>query len=90
MREYTKAIRDLISSGASDADVQALIKQQMSTVYRIVGICLGIPDEVFTWTYYDKNKAFQVIGPITPKEFYEKHVKPVFNVDEKVMRSVFW
>ncbi|KAF2899881.1 hypothetical protein ILUMI_06307 [Ignelater luminosus] len=84
LREYTKAIRELIASGASDADVQALIEQQMSTIFRIVGICLGIPDETFRWTYYDKNKTYHCIGPITPKQFYEDHVKPLFNVDDKV------
>lgn len=56
----------------------------MSNIYRVVGICLGIPNETFTWNYYDKNKAYHTIGPITPKEFYESHVKPIFNVDDKV------
>lgn len=64
--------------------MQKLIREQMSNIYRIVGICMGIPAETFTWTYYDKNKTYHSIGPITPKEFYENHVKPVFNVDDKV------
>lgn len=84
LREYAKAIRDLIQKGASDADVQALIEDQMTNVYRIVGICLGIPNDTFTWSYYDKNKAFHSVGPITPKDFYEEHIKPLFNVDDKV------
>lgn len=56
----------------------------MSNIFRIIGICLGIPNETFTWNYYDKNKAFHSIGPITPKEFYENHIKPLYNVDNKV------
>lgn len=84
LREYAKAIRDLVSKGASDGDIQALIDEQMGHIHRIVSICLGIPNETFTWTYYDKNKSFHNIGPITPQEFYEKYVKPVFNVDDKV------
>lgn len=84
LREYAKAIRDLISGGGSDGDIKTLLEQQMANIYRIVGICLDIPEETFTWSYYDKNKAFHSIGPITPKEFYEAHVKLVFNVDEKV------
>ncbi|XP_072381809.1 bleomycin hydrolase [Diabrotica undecimpunctata] len=84
LREYARAIRELIAKGGSDADIHTLIQSQMVNVYRVVGICLGIPSETFTWTYYDKNKAFQSVGPITPKEFYEKHVKPYFNVDDKV------
>lgn len=56
----------------------------MSNIYRIVGICLGIPSDTFTWNYYDKTKAYHTVGPITPKEFYESHVKMLYNVDEKV------
>lgn len=56
----------------------------MNDVYRIAGICLGVPSETFTFAYYDKNKAFHSIGPISPKNFYEEHVKPVFDVDDKV------
>lgn len=56
----------------------------METIFRIVGICLGIPSETFVWEYYDKNKGYNRVGPVTPLEFYETHVKPYFNVDEKV------
>lgn len=84
LREYAKVLRDLISTKASDADVQSKMNQQMKEIYNVVGICLGIPAKTFTWEYYDKSKKFQSIGPLTPKEFYERHVKPVFNVDDKV------
>lgn len=56
----------------------------MQNIFRVVGICLGIPNETFTWNYYDKNKGFHSIGPITPLEFYQKHVMHLFNVDDKV------
>ncbi|XP_046385632.1 bleomycin hydrolase isoform X2 [Ischnura elegans] len=84
LREYTKVLRDLIDSGASDEAVQEKIEEQMSEIYRIVGICLGIPSETFTWEYYDKNKQYNSVGPVTPQEFYEKYVKPCYNVDDKV------
>lgn len=74
----------MVSQGVGDADIQCAIDKQMETIFRIVGICLGIPNETFVWEYYDKNKAYNRIGPITPLEFYDKHVKPHFNVDEKV------
>uniref|UniRef100_A0A1B0DQX6 Uncharacterized protein n=1 Tax=Phlebotomus papatasi TaxID=29031 RepID=A0A1B0DQX6_PHLPP len=38
----------------------------------------------FTWEYYDKTKAYHRVGPVTSVDFYEKYVKPVFNVDDKV------
>ncbi|XP_017770694.1 PREDICTED: bleomycin hydrolase [Nicrophorus vespilloides] len=82
--EYAKAIRDLLAKGAGDSEVRLLIEYQMENIFRIVGICLGIPSETFTWNYYDKNKGYHTIGPISPKDFYENHVKPIYNVDDKV------
>lgn len=56
----------------------------MEIVYRIVGICMGIPPVTFEWNYYDKSKQFHTVGPISALNFYETHVKPVFDVTEKV------
>ena len=58
--------------------------EQMSHIYRIVAICLGIPSDHFTWEYMDKSKVTHSIGPVTPLQFYTDHVKPIFNVDDKV------
>lgn len=83
LREFAKALRDLVAKDASETEINSLVLEQMNTIYRIVGICLGIPDDKFTWEYYDKTKAYKSVGPIAPKEFYERYVKPCFNVDDK-------
>lgn len=64
--------------------VSQKIDEMMASIYKIVGICLGIPSERFTWEYYDKSKAYNSIGPVTPLEFYQNYVKNVFNVENKV------
>lgn len=74
----------MVDKDESFEDIQNKIIEQMNVIYRIVGICLGVPNEKFTWSYYDKSKQFHKIGPITALEFYEKYVKPVFNLDDKV------
>ncbi|XP_044763094.1 bleomycin hydrolase [Coccinella septempunctata] len=84
LREYAKVLRDMVEKDESVENIQKKIVAQMEVIYRIVGICLGVPNQQFTWTYYDKNKQFHKIGPITAVEFYEKYVKPVFNMDDKV------
>lgn len=84
LREYTKVLRDLIAKSASEEQLKTKLNEQMNEIYRVVGICLGIPEEKFKWEYYDKSKAYHCIGPIKPIDFYEKYVKPVFNVDDKV------
>ena len=74
----------MVTDGASDAEISSSIQQKMADLYRIVGICLGVPPQTFTWEYYTKTKEFSSIGPVTPLDFYIKYVKPIFNVDDKV------
>ena len=70
--------------GGSDADAQSKINECMKVVFRIVGICVGVPPERFDFEYVDKDKEYHKISGITPLEFYTTHVKPLFNVDDKV------
>ncbi|KAI4491605.1 hypothetical protein M0804_002997 [Polistes exclamans] len=84
LREYSKVLRGLVANGASDKELEDQIMKQMIVIYRIIGICVGIPSETITWEYYDKSKNYSCIGPITPIEFYEKYVKPYYNVNDKV------
>ncbi|XP_077508874.1 bleomycin hydrolase [Amblyomma americanum] len=84
LREFARDLYALLAKGCSDADIQSTIEHMMETVYRIASICLGTPPATFTWEYYDKNKTYNQLGPITPLEFYEKHIKGVFNFDDKV------
>ena len=49
-----------------------------------MSISLGTPPKEFTFEYYDKDKKYQKIGPISPLDFYKEHVKSHFNVDDKV------
>lgn len=86
LREYAQILRTLIGDGESEDVIKNKINEQMSEVYNIVGICVGIPDETFDWEYYDKSKKYHATGPMTPFEFYEKLVKPCFNVEDKVSR----
>ncbi|XP_049879120.1 bleomycin hydrolase [Pectinophora gossypiella] len=84
LREYAKELRDMVAAKASDADIQGTINKQIAVIYNIVATCLGTPPEKFTFEFYNKEKAYQCMGPLSPQEFYNKHVRPLFNVDDKV------
>lgn len=84
LREYARHLRVLLERQPSEQEIANKIQEQMSEIYKVVGICLGIPAETFTWEYYDKSKNYQSIGPISSLEFYERYVKPHFNVEDKV------
>jgi len=60
------------------------VNDMLQKLYNIISIGLGKIPETFTWSYLDKNKKYQEHGPFTPQEFYEKMVKPAFDIDDMV------
>ncbi|CAL8091222.1 unnamed protein product [Orchesella dallaii] len=84
LREYAKDIREMMSKNPDAEQIKSLISKQMVQLHKIVAICLGIPKNEFVWEYYDKNKVYHKVGPITPQNFYEEYVKPVFDIENKV------
>ena len=45
---------------------------------------MGVPSDEFVWDYYDTSKVYHKIGPVTPVQFYNDHVKPYFDMSSKV------
>lgn len=84
LREFTNEIRGIVSKEGDDTLIQETLERQMGEIFRIVTICLGLPPKTFTWEYYDKTKVYHKVGPISPLEFYNQHVKSVYNVEDKV------
>lgn len=84
LREYAKELRSLVANSASEEEVQDAIDRQIAVIYNIVSTCLGIPPEKFTYEFYNKEKEYNTFGALTPQEFYDKHVKPLFDVNDKV------
>ncbi|KAI5268624.1 bleomycin hydrolase [Manis pentadactyla] len=84
MREFCIRLRNLVHSGATRGEISAAQETMMEEIFRVVSVCMGNPPETFTWEYRDKDKNYQKIGPITPLEFYREHVKPLFNVEDKI------
>ncbi|MBN0919348.1 C1 family peptidase [[Mycoplasma] gypis] len=52
----------------------SLLKIKKETMYEVYSLCaksLGIPPQTFDFKYYDKDKKFQQILDVTPKEFFD-------------------
>jgi len=75
----------MVLAGTEEEIIRLKTEEFMEVIYRIVGICLGIPPRCFTWEYYDKSKQYCIQENMTPIEFYEKLVKPLYNVEDKVI-----
>ncbi|XP_032836507.1 bleomycin hydrolase [Petromyzon marinus] len=84
MREYCLRLRKMVDKGSGMEEIDQEIDIMVEEVYRVVSICLGCPPSSFTWDYKDKEKAFHSLGPLTPLQFYQQHVKPLYDVATKV------
>ncbi|CAK1541795.1 unnamed protein product [Leptosia nina] len=84
LREFAKELREKVANKVSDVEIQATVDKQIAIIYQIVGTCLGTPQEKFTFEFYNKEKSYNSLGPLTPQEFYNQHVRPLYNVDDKV------
>ncbi|XP_066491956.1 bleomycin hydrolase [Tiliqua scincoides] len=84
MRGYCLQLREMVESGYTKDKLSAAVDTMIEEVYRIVTICLGSPPKTFCWEYYDKEKNYHKIGPISPQQFYKEHVKPLFDMESKI------
>lgn len=71
LREDAKILREAAVAGK---DVEAIKKDMLAEIYRILAISLGEPPTKFTFECRDKDKNFHRDQDITPKEFFDKYV----------------
>ncbi|XP_028400586.1 bleomycin hydrolase-like [Dendronephthya gigantea] len=84
MRSFAKRIVDLVKDEVSEDEMKKAKEEMLSEIYGLVSVCLGTPPDTFQWEYYENSKKYCKIDKITPLEFYEKHVKPVYDMESKV------
>ncbi|KAK1157515.1 hypothetical protein AOXY_G25216 [Acipenser oxyrinchus oxyrinchus] len=84
MREYCLRLRNMVASDASKAELSETLDTMIEEVFRVVSVCLGSPPSTFTWEYRDKEKNFHRLGPLSPLQFYREHVKPLYNIEDKI------
>jgi len=53
-------------------------------LFEIISTCLGFPPDSVEYDFYDKDKKYHKIGPISPQEYYETSVKPHFDMSQQV------
>ncbi|XP_075052980.1 bleomycin hydrolase [Mixophyes fleayi] len=84
MREYCLRLRNMLSSSCTKEEISTALDTMIEEVYRVASICIGSPPETITWEFRDKEKTYHKIGPMTPQDFYKEHVKPIYDVEEKI------
>ena len=74
LRQGSKRLRDMLSSGKSLDEARAEKDNIMGEVWRILCIHLGTPPAKFDWQWKDKDNNFHRDGVLTPVEFAKKYV----------------
>ncbi|MCL2316091.1 MAG: C1 family peptidase, partial [Actinomycetia bacterium] len=69
-----RGARDVRAAVANGDDVDAVRRNLMKQVYRVLAIHLGTPPASFIWQWRDKDKNFHREGEMTPQEFAAKVV----------------
>ncbi|KAG1929878.1 bleomycin hydrolase [Pimephales promelas] len=84
LREYCLRLRNMVASEATKTELSDTIDTMIEEVFRVASVCLGSPPDTICWEYRDKDKNFHRMGPLTPLEFYTQHVKPLYNLQDKI------
>lgn len=76
LREYAKK---LMNAASKNMNMNNIVDFKMCEISNIISICIGLPPESFSWNYHNINPNNPIFTPI---DFYEQHVKPLFNVND--------
>ena len=74
LREYACKLRGDYSRGESPESLRAQKEDMLSTIYRMLTICLGFPPEKVDFIVHDKDNNLIREEGLSPQEFYEKYV----------------
>lgn len=74
LREDGLRLRQAKAKGANLSEIEALKTEQLSEVYKMLALALGVPPQEFKWTKKDKNGNPILTKTYTPKSFYEEYL----------------
>ena len=74
LREYACKLRGDHRKGESPESLRAQKEDMLSTIYRMLTICLGFPPEKVDFIVRDKDNRLIRDEGMTPREFYRKYV----------------
>lgn len=74
LREDGLRLRQAKTSGADAAKLEALKTEQLSEVYKMLALALGVPPQEFTWAKKDLKGNPIETKKYTPKSFYEEYL----------------
>lgn len=82
LRAGAKELRDAVSAGKGEQDLQSIKKSLLQDVYKYLCICLGEPPMKFDVRIRDANNELKASGTYTPQDFFAEFVD--MNLDDYI------
>ncbi|MBP2099377.1 C1 family peptidase [Enterococcus rivorum] len=74
LRKDASILRELIASGKTMMEIQAVKEKMLEEIYRFLATSLGTPPTTFDFEYRDEQKNYHLDQGLTPQSFYDKYV----------------
>ena len=74
LRHGAKRLRDAVAGGADATELDAIKRELMDGVYRVLAICLGEPPATFDVRIRDEKNELKASGTYTPQAFFAEFV----------------
>ena len=74
LRKDASILRELIASGKTMMEIQAVKENMLEEIYRFLATSLGTPPTTFDFEYRDEEKNYHLDQELTPQTFYDKYV----------------
>lgn len=86
LRKFTSEIRKMDNNGNKEKIIN-LQEKCLEQIYKLLCSCFGVPPTNFSFEYVDKDKNYNIIKDITPKQFLEDFVEVDLNEYISVINS---
>ena len=84
LRKFCFQIREL---GSDQDKIEALKMKSIKEIYQILCSCFGIPTDKFSFEYTDKDKNYNIMKDITPKQYVEDFISLDLNCYQSIINS---
>ena len=74
LRKDASILRELVASGKTMMEIQAVKEKMLEEIYRFLATSLGTPPTTFDFEYRDEQKNYHLDQGLTPQSFYDKYV----------------
>jgi bleomycin hydrolase len=75
LRQQGAKLRDMIEAKHASSKINQLKTQMIEEIYHMLLLHMGNPPHTFDWEFVNKDKKFHAYRNLSPKTFYDEHIR---------------